>query len=90
MKIDASVHRTYRAFILRSEIQERARVARTDRGRGTRVTHAQGRHFDLDSMFDRLNLVATAPVEEIIGTVLTESGYQEFLQHSEDEEDAEK
>jgi DNA helicase-2/ATP-dependent DNA helicase PcrA len=42
------------------------------------------------SMFDRLNLVATAPVEEIIGTVLTESGYQEFLQHSEDEEDAER
>ena len=54
-KIDASIHRTYRAFILRHEIQERARLARTDRGRGIRATHAQGRHFDLELLFERLN-----------------------------------
>src|SRR5262245_36807351 len=54
-KIDSSIHRTYRAFVLRSEIQERARVARSDRGRGTRTTHARGRHFDLDELFDRIN-----------------------------------
>src|SRR5436190_3364392 len=55
-KLDGSVHRTYRAFILRAEIQERARVVRTTRGRPNRVTHtSQGRHFDLDVVFDRLN-----------------------------------
>ncbi len=54
-KIDASIHRTYRAFVLRTEIQERARVARNDRGRGTRVTHARGRHFDLEELFERIN-----------------------------------
>ena len=54
-KIDASIHRTYRAFVLCDEIQERARTVRTDRGRGARVTPAQGRHFDLEALFDRLN-----------------------------------
>ena len=54
-KIDASIHRTYRAFILRHEIQERARVVRSGRGRGMRVVRARGRHFDLDAVFDRIN-----------------------------------
>src|SRR5262249_46459035 len=53
-KIDSSIHRTYRAFVLRSEIQERARAARNDRGRGTRVTHAQGRYFNLEHLFERI------------------------------------
>ncbi len=42
------------------------------------------------ALFDRLNLVAAAPVEEIIGHVLSDSGYQQFLQQSEDEEDQER
>jgi hypothetical protein len=54
-KIDASVHRIYRAFILRTDIQERARVARSDRGRGARISNARGRHFDLEVLFDRMN-----------------------------------
>ena len=54
-KIDASYHRTYRGFILRHEIQERARDARTSRGRAARITRAQGVHVDLDGLFARLN-----------------------------------
>ena len=54
-KVDAAVHRTYRSFILRADIQERARVARTDRGRGARISQARGRHLDLEPIFDRLN-----------------------------------
>lgn len=54
-KIDAAVHRTYRTFILRSDIQERARIARSDRGRGARISNARGRYFDLESIFDGIN-----------------------------------
>jgi hypothetical protein len=54
-KIDASYHRTYRGFILRHEIQERAREARSSRGRAARLTRAQGVHIDLDGLFVRLN-----------------------------------
>jgi hypothetical protein len=53
--IEPTVHRTYRAYILRQDIQERARLARTDRGRGAAVSHSRGRHFDLDLIFNRLN-----------------------------------
>ena len=42
------------------------------------------------AMFDRLCLAAHAPVEEIVGTVLAESGYREVLENSEDEEDQER
>src|SRR5262245_57252062 len=42
-KVDAAMHRTYRSFVLRSEIQERARDVRHHRGRGVRLTLAQGR-----------------------------------------------
>jgi len=41
-------------------------------------------------LFDRLSLVAAAPVEEILGHVMTESGYRDFLQQSDDEEDQER
>jgi predicted metal-dependent hydrolase len=53
--IDHSHHRAYRTFILTAEIQERARIARTRRGRGMRAGNARGRHVDLESLFDRLN-----------------------------------
>lgn len=42
------------------------------------------------AMFDHLALIAGEPVEEIIGHVLNDSGYQEFLRLSEDEEDQER
>ena len=42
------------------------------------------------AMIDRLMLVAAAPVEEILGHVLTESGYRALLEQSEDEEDQER
>ncbi len=42
------------------------------------------------ALYDRLALHASAPVEEIIGHVLTESGYRQFLQDSEHEEDQER
>ncbi|MEI6506774.1 MAG: 3'-5' exonuclease, partial [Planctomycetota bacterium] len=42
------------------------------------------------SLYDRLSLLTNAPVEEIMGHVLTGSGYKQALQHSEDEEDQER
>ncbi|MBI3836554.1 MAG: UvrD-helicase domain-containing protein [Planctomycetia bacterium] len=42
------------------------------------------------SLYDRLSLMAAAPVEEVLGHVLSESGYQQFLRESEDEEDQER
>ena len=42
------------------------------------------------TVFDRLSLVSAGPVEEILGHVLTESGYQAFLQESDEEEDQER
>lgn len=54
-KIDQSFHKTYRAFILTENIQERARIARTDRCRLKRTRGYQGRHLDLNEMFDHLN-----------------------------------
>ncbi|HLH31245.1 MAG TPA: M48 family peptidase, partial [Terriglobia bacterium] len=54
-KIDNSYHRVYRDFILEEHIQARARQARNGRCRQTHVRGSQGRHLDLDAMFDRLN-----------------------------------
>ena len=42
------------------------------------------------SMFDRLNLIARGPMEEIIGHVLSETGYAELLRQSDNEEDQER
>ena len=42
------------------------------------------------AMFDRLSLVASAPVEEMLGHVLSESGYRQLLIDSDDEEDQER
>jgi hypothetical protein len=54
-KADPGYQRTYRRFVLSNEVQERARLARRHRGRRARVTPAQGRHFDLDSVFQTIN-----------------------------------
>ena len=53
--VDNSHHRTYRTFILTDDIQERARIARTERCRQRRVRGARGKHVDLELLFDRLN-----------------------------------
>jgi DNA helicase-2/ATP-dependent DNA helicase PcrA len=42
------------------------------------------------ALFDRLTLVAGAPVEEILGHVLSESGYRDFLRDSDEEDDQER
>jgi hypothetical protein len=49
-------HTLYRRFILESGMQERARSARTMRGRGPRPAVAKGRWQDLNTNFDRINL----------------------------------
>jgi len=54
-RIDANHHALYRAFILNSEMQKRARTARTTRGRGPRPAIAKGRWQDLNRNFDRVN-----------------------------------
>src|SRR5262249_11082693 len=54
-KVDKTHHLTYRRFILQAHIQERARTTRTTRCRQTRVRGSQGRHLDLNDMFERLN-----------------------------------
>ncbi len=42
------------------------------------------------SLYDRLSLLAIRPVEEILGHVLSESGYQEMLKLSDTDEDQER
>ena len=42
------------------------------------------------ALYDKLSVHAAAPVEEIMGHVLAESGYKQFLQDSEHEEDQER
>ena len=53
--VDQTHHAHYRTFILDSDIQQRARTARTNRGRGPRPAIAKGRWQNLDLSFDRLN-----------------------------------
>ena len=53
--VDGTHHGTYRSFILRSDMQERARAARTVRGRGPRPAVAKGKWRNLEENFDRLN-----------------------------------
>ena len=54
-KVDTTHQSTYRSFILRSDIQERARAVRTQRCRVNAGHGARGRHVDLEELFDRLN-----------------------------------
>jgi hypothetical protein len=54
-RVDESHHALYRAFILDSEMQQRARTARTTRGRGPRPAIAKGRWKNLDLNFGRVN-----------------------------------
>jgi hypothetical protein len=54
-KLDVDVHRVYRDFILDPQIQERARELRGTRGRAVRGRGPNGRFFDLNESFDRIN-----------------------------------
>ena len=53
--IDGFYYRSYRSFILAENIQERARLAHTQKSRRARITGAHGRHVDLEPLFNRLN-----------------------------------
>jgi hypothetical protein len=54
-EVDEAHRRSYRSFILRGDIQDRARAARVSRGRTPRVANNPGLHHDLNLAFDRLN-----------------------------------
>jgi hypothetical protein len=53
--VDDTHHNNYRSFILGNVMQERARHARTIRGRGPRPAVPQGRWQNLESNFERVN-----------------------------------
>ena len=55
-KLHREIHQTYRGFILSADIQERARLARSARGRINPGIGPSGRHVDLNDCFDRLNI----------------------------------
>jgi hypothetical protein len=54
-QVGPDLHDTYRRFILRSEIQERARKSRSERGRRPRAASARGRWQNLEERFEGLN-----------------------------------
>jgi predicted metal-dependent hydrolase len=54
-QVASDLHATYRRFILRSEIQERARNARSERGRRPKEASALGRWQNLEQRFEGLN-----------------------------------
>jgi len=54
-KLTSEVHQTYRGFILSADIQERARIARSARGRIQPGKGPFGRYVNLNASFDRLN-----------------------------------
>jgi hypothetical protein len=56
-RVDDTHHETYRSFILGTKMQERARTARSSRGRGPRPAIPQGRWQNLETNFERVNAV---------------------------------
>ncbi len=54
---------------------------------GPRPTALLGKFVQL---FDRLSAAAQGPVEEVVGLVLSETGYQQRLRESEDEDDLQR
>ena len=54
-KIDTEHQTAYRTFILQSDFQEKAQVVRSKRGRIQQFINAQGRHVDLEKLFDEIN-----------------------------------
>ena len=58
--VATDIHDTYRRFVVGNEIQERARLARTERGRAPRPASPHGRWQNLETRFERLNAGAMA------------------------------
>jgi len=54
--VDDAHHQNYRSFILGAVMQERARSARTIRGRGPRPAVPKGKWQNLEANFERLNV----------------------------------
>jgi DNA helicase-2/ATP-dependent DNA helicase PcrA len=71
----------------RQSLLEAAREAGLVGALGKRPAIAIARFM---AFYDRLALLALAPIEEILGHVLSESGYQQLLSDSEDEEDLDR
>ena len=67
---------------------EAARQVRQHRARSTPAAPSWSAGFV--ALFDRLAAVAGGPIEELLGYVLTETGYEEQWQASGDEEDEER
>jgi hypothetical protein len=55
-KIDAERQKDYRRYTMSHQMVERCRRARSERGRRTPTTSPQGRRYDLDALFDAINL----------------------------------
>ena len=75
------------ATLRRMTILEAARHVRGIESIGTRPT---GLVLEFVELFDRLGSLVAGPIEELLGTVLTETGYEEVLKLSQDEEDEER
>jgi predicted metal-dependent hydrolase len=56
-QVSSDIHETYRRFVVGNEIQERARLARTKRGRAPRPAAPRGRWQNLEERFERLNAI---------------------------------
>jgi predicted metal-dependent hydrolase len=54
-QVSTDIHDTYRRFVVGNEIQERARLARSKRGRAPGAASPRGRWQNLDERFERLN-----------------------------------
>ncbi len=55
-KIDDERQKHYRRYTMSHNMLERGRRARSERGRRTPTTSPQGRCYDLDTLFDAINL----------------------------------
>jgi hypothetical protein len=55
-KIDAERQKDYRRYTMSHRMLERSRRVRSERGRPTRTTPPQGRFYDLDTLFDAINV----------------------------------
>jgi len=55
-KINAERQKDYRRYTMSRHMLERGRRVRTERGRRTPTTSPQGRCYDLDTLFDAINL----------------------------------
>ncbi len=60
-KIDGGHQRKYRRYTMSHRMLERGRLVRSTRGRPTPTTSPQGRYYDLDTLFDAINVSCFNP-----------------------------